>query len=86
MGPPVGADPVERARLARWHAGTTWKLAGQSFELEGRVADTLMAYAECVRLNPDDAVLRSRIELLRRLYPTAEPAGSPPRAGAPDGK
>jgi hypothetical protein len=72
----VGADLVERARLSRWYAGTTWKLAGQSFELEGRVAETLKAYAECVRLNPEDAIVRSRISLLRRLYPTSEPAGS----------
>jgi hypothetical protein len=82
----VGADPVERARLSRWYAGTTWKLAGQSFELEGRVAETLKAYAECVRLNPEDAILRSRIELLRRLYPTSEPAGSPSRESVHDGK
>ncbi len=78
----VGVDPVERARLARWHAGTTWKLAGQSFELEGRVADTLKAYNECIRLNPEDAVLRNRIDLLRRLYPNSEPAGAP-RIGGP---
>jgi hypothetical protein len=72
----VDVDPAERARLARWHAGTTWKLAGQSFELERRVADTLKAYNECIRLNPEDAVLRNRIDLLRRLYPNLEPAGS----------
>ena len=70
----VHVDPVERARLARWHAGTTWKLAGQSFELEGRVAPTLAAYGECVRENPDDFIVRNRIELLRRLYPTANTA------------
>jgi spermidine synthase len=72
----VGVDPVERARLARWHAGSTWKLAGQSFELEGRIAPTLAAYRECVRLNPEDVIVRNRIDLLRRLYPTATPADS----------
>ncbi|MFI5455369.1 MAG: fused MFS/spermidine synthase [Isosphaerales bacterium] len=69
----VDAGPEERATLARWHAGTTFKLAGQSFELEGRVAETLKAYTECVRLNPEDVILRSRIDRLRGLY------GSPPR-------
>ncbi len=60
-----------------WHAGTTWKLAGQSFELERRLAETLKAYTECIRLNPEDAVLRNRIDVLRRLYPNSEPAGAP---------
>src|SRR5262249_26245183 len=46
-----GAGPGERARLARWYAGTTWKLAGQSYELEGRAAEALKAYTQGVRLN-----------------------------------
>jgi spermidine synthase len=75
----VHVDPVELARLARWHAGTTWKLAGQSLELEGRVAQTLAAYGECVRLNPEDVIVRNRIDLLRRLYPTAKPSDTAPR-------
>jgi spermidine synthase len=69
----VNANAEERARLARWYAGTTFKLSGQSFELEGRVPETLAAYIECIRLNPDDAIIRSRIELLRRRYPLAQP-------------
>ncbi len=64
-----------RARLARWYAGTTWKLAGQSYELEGRVAETMKAYAECVRINPDDVVTQKRLALLRRVYASSEPAG-----------
>jgi spermidine synthase len=74
----VSVDPVERRRLARWHAGSTWKLAGQSFELEGRLAPTLAAYRECVRLNPEDVIVRNRIDLLERLYPTATSAASAP--------
>ena len=68
----VGAGPDERGRLARWYAGTTWKLAGQSFELEGRLAETLEAYAECIRLNPEDVIIRNRTNLLRR---TSAPSG-----------
>jgi len=64
----VDADAGERAKLARWYAGTTWKLAGQSYELEGRVALTLKAYAECVRLNPDDLIARNRLDRLRQVY------------------
>ena len=74
----VHADSVERARLARWHAATTWKLAGQSFELEGRVDQTLAAYGECVRINPEDVIVRNRIEVLRRLYPTARATDTAP--------
>jgi spermidine synthase len=62
----VGADPSENARLARWYAGTTWKLAGQSHELENRLAEALKAYSECVRLNPEDLLAGVRYERLRR--------------------
>jgi len=64
----VDADAGERTRLARWYAGTTWKLAGQSYELEGRVAETLKAYTECVRLNPEDLIAQNRLDRLRRVY------------------
>ena len=74
----VNTDPAIRAKLARWHAGTTWKLAGQSFELEGRVAETINAYAECVRINPDDIVTQNRLALLRRVYGKQR---SPPLSG-----
>ena len=66
------AGPLERATLARWYAGTTWKLAGQSFELEGQLAETLKAYTTCIRVNPDDIIVRKRIDLLHRLYPTSD--------------
>ena len=72
----VTADSEERARLARWHAGTTWKLAGQSYELEGLVAETLKAYSECVRINPEDTVTQNRLALLRRVYASPGPATS----------
>jgi spermidine synthase len=80
----AGAGPLERASLARYYAGTTWKLAGQSFELEGRLAETLAAYTECIRLNPDDAIIRKRIDLLHRLYPTSDRAGVPPKEDSHD--
>ncbi len=64
----VNATLDDRAKLARWYDGTTHKLTGQSFELEGRVADTLAEYAECLRLNPDDAITRNRLNLLRKVY------------------
>jgi spermidine synthase len=70
----VDADPAVRARLAQWYAGTTWKLAGQSYELEGLVAETIKAYSECIRINPQDTVTQNRLALLRRVYPSAEPA------------
>jgi spermidine synthase len=60
--------PAERAQIARWYAGTTWKLAGQSFELEARVADTLEAYSQCLRLNPEDSIVRNRLAQLRKVY------------------
>ncbi len=62
----VNASPEWRARLDRWYAGTTWKLAGQSDELEGRAADAVKAYEEGVRLNPEDLLAQIRLGLLRR--------------------
>ena len=62
----AGADPDWRARLARWYAGTTWKLAGQSLELESRAAEALAAYTEGVLHNPDDILARIRLDRLRR--------------------
>jgi spermidine synthase len=59
-------SPDWRARLDRWYTGTTWKLAGQSLELEGRAEDALKAYAEGVRLNPEDLLAQFRLGLLRR--------------------
>jgi spermidine synthase len=78
----VNADAEERANLARWYAGTTFKLAGQSFELQGRVRQTIEAYSECVRLNPEDTILRSRIELLRRSYPVSQQSARPAPASS----
>ena len=78
--------PLERASLARYYAGTTWKLAGQSFELEGRLAETLNAYKECIRLNPEDTIVRKRIDLLHRLYPTADRVGVAPKEDSRDRK
>jgi spermidine synthase len=75
----VDADAAWRARLARWYAGTTWKLAGQSYELEGKAPEALKAYAEGVRLNPEDVLAQIR---LGRLRPAVESAG-PPGAAAP---
>jgi spermidine synthase len=77
----VNADAAERARLARWYAGTTWKLAGQSFELEGRHAEALAAYTEAVRLNDEDLLARIRLERYRKAY--AERQGGPTLNTAP---
>jgi spermidine synthase len=64
----TAASPADRAAIARWYAGTTWKLAGHSFELEARVADTLNAYSECLRNNPEDSIVRNRLAQLRKVY------------------
>jgi hypothetical protein len=71
----VNADPDERARLARWFAGTTWKLAGQSHEIEGRADEALRAYAEGVRLNPEDLMARKRLARARRPFASAGSIG-----------
>ena len=75
----VGADPAVRARLLRWYSATTWKLAGQSHELEGLVAETIKAYSECVRINPEDVVTQNRLNLLRRTYVVGQPPDSAAR-------
>ena len=62
----VGASTAERAAFARWYDGTTWKLAGQSLELEGNVAEALDAYARGVRANPQDVVAQIRLSRLRQ--------------------
>jgi spermidine synthase len=72
----ANADMEERAKLATWYAGTTFKLSGQSRELEGRLQETLKAYSECIRLNPEDTIVRRRIDLLRRGYPRPGAVGS----------
>lgn len=64
----VNASPAKREELARWYAGTTWKLAGQSDELEGRAADALRDYEEGARLNPDDIIGRIRLDRFRRAF------------------
>jgi spermidine synthase len=75
----VNADDTERARLARWYAGTTWKLAGQSYELEQQHELALRAYAEGVRLNPEDLLAQVRLDRLRRaLAPSGTTGVSPP--------
>jgi hypothetical protein len=71
-----GVDAAYRARLARWYAGTTWKLAGQSFELEGRMAEATKAYAEGVRLNPEDVLAQIRLNRIRRAFAGSGPAAS----------
>jgi spermidine synthase len=70
----VGEGPAWRARLERWHAGTTWKLAGQSYEIEGRAAEALSAYAEGVRLNPEDVLAQVRLGRYRRAIAPPGPA------------
>jgi hypothetical protein len=76
----VGADPAERARLSRWYAGTTWKLAGQSYELEGRPVEALRAYEEGVRLNPEDVLAQIRLGRFRSVFSPPGLAGSDYRA------
>jgi spermidine synthase len=62
----VNADAAWKARLGRWHAGTTFKLEGQSLELEGRAKEALDAYAEGVRLNSEDVLAQVRLERFRK--------------------
>jgi spermidine synthase len=68
-----GTGPAQRVRLARWYEGTTRKLAGQSYELEGRVAEAIESYAEGVRLNPEDLLAQIRLNRIRRAL---APSGS----------
>lgn len=75
----VGADPAARAELARWYAGTTWKLAGQAFELQGRFDDARKAYAEAARTNPADRGAFLRASLFRA--PAAPPGLATPATG-----
>ncbi|MGO9471314.1 MAG: hypothetical protein ACLQVF_45060, partial [Isosphaeraceae bacterium] len=58
--------PGVRAAHARGHAGTTRKLAGQSYELEGRFALAIQSYAEGVKVNPRDVVAQVRLGQLRK--------------------
>jgi spermidine synthase len=76
----VGADAAERTRLARWFASTTWKLAGQSYELEGRPAEALRAYEEGVRLNPEDVLAQIRLGRFRRAFAPPGLGSSAPAA------
>jgi hypothetical protein len=71
----VNADSSLRDRLGRWFAGTTWKLAGQSYELEGHFDEALKAYSQGVRLNPEDLLAQIRFERFRRAV-AATPAGN----------
>ena len=70
--------PDWRSRMDRWYAGTTAKLAGQSFELEGRAEEALKAYAEGVRLNPEDVLAQVRLRMVRRAMDPTKPAGAVP--------
>jgi spermidine synthase len=72
----VDAGEAERARLARWYAGTTWKLAGQSYELEGHYAEALEAYAEGVRLNNEDLQAGIRLERYRKAMRSVRVGGN----------
>jgi spermidine synthase len=74
----TNADATRRARLERWFAGTSYKLRGQSLELEGRLIDAASAYAAGVRENPEDAIAQNRLESLRRALGPAAPAAGPP--------
>ena len=73
-----GTDPALRARLARWYEGTTHKLAGQSLELEGKIAEAIESYAEGVRINPEDLLGQIRFQRLRRAVDPSAPVSSPP--------
>jgi predicted membrane-bound spermidine synthase len=73
----VNATESERAQLARWYAGTTSKLAGQSLELEGHFHAALRAYTEGVDATPDDLLARIRLDRFRRAV-----AALPAPAGA----
>jgi spermidine synthase len=69
------ADSATRSRLARWYRGTTFKLAGQSAELEGRADEALKAYTEGVRLNPEDVLAQVRLARFRQALAGPRPAG-----------
>lgn len=73
-----GTNPAERARLARWTEGTSHKLAGQSLELEGKIPEAIEAYAEGVRLNPEDLLAQIRLNRMRRAADPRSPLVSPP--------
>ena len=70
--------PPGVSRLSTWYAGTTWKLAGQSFELERHADEALKAYAEGVRLNPEDVLARIRLDRFRRAVAHPGSAGPAP--------
>ena len=74
----VGADAAWRGRLAQWYAGTTGKLAGQSYELQGHVTEALKAYAEGVVLNPEDVLAQIRLGRVRRAVESMGTAGTAP--------
>jgi spermidine synthase len=61
----LAASGGEQAALTRWYTGTTWKLAGQSFELEGRFGPAAECYSEGVKANPQDVVASVRLRRLR---------------------
>ncbi len=77
----VGDDPAWRVRLSKWYAGTTWKLAGQSYELETHADEALKAYTEGVRLNPEDNLAGIRLERFRRALVPSGSTGPAPGAG-----
>jgi hypothetical protein len=74
----VEAGPAERQRIARWYEGTTYKLAGQSFELEGRMDLALQAYDKGVALNPEDSLAQIRLRRLRRALAQDTPGQAAP--------
>jgi hypothetical protein len=39
----------------------------------------MKAYSECIRINPDDKIIKNRLILLHRVYDTSEPASSASR-------
>jgi hypothetical protein len=77
----VNTSAARREELARWYAGTTWKLAGQSYELEGRAADALNAYEKGAELNPDDIIARMRLDQFRKAF-AVTPGARPDPKGA----
>ena len=77
----VNANAAWLTRMSKWYAGTTWKLAGQSLELETRPGEALKAYTEGVRLNPEDVLAAIRLERFRKALGPSSSVGLVPRTG-----
>jgi spermidine synthase len=64
----VSTTADQRATLGRWYRATTYKLAGQLYELQGSADKALAAYAEGIRINPEDGVARNRLNRFHHLF------------------